>query len=168
MACTALTDILKGCDNNIGGITKVYLNRMSNITAETIDTANKEVTARTVSTPYVEFEFGRNAGSYTEESQINIENGSTFWIQKLMLKLFRREASKSKAIQIAAEGQDFLSVIALDSNGIYWDIPNAQLTNDTGGSGTAKADGSNYDIEFTAENLTKLNVVDPIIIAVLL
>jgi hypothetical protein len=168
MACTALVDILKGCDSNIGGVSKVYINDMTNITAETVVTADHEVTARTVSSPYVEFEFSRNVSSFTEEAQINFENGSTFWMTTVAIKLFKREAAKSRAIQIAGQGQRDLSLIVLDTNGVYWDVPYSRLTTDAAGSGTAKADGSAYDITFTADNTHKLYVIDPTIIAALL
>lgn len=168
MACTALENILKGCDTNIGGVSKVYLNDMSNITSETVNTNDHEVTARVVSTPYVEFEFARNVSSFTEEAQINFENGSSFWMTTVSIKLFKREAAKSRAIQIAAQGQRDLSLIVLDTNGVYWDVPYSRLATDAGGSGTAKADGSAYDITFTADNTHKLYIVDPTIIAGLL
>ena len=39
MSCSTLTAITKGCDNNIGGITAIYINDMDNITSTTEDTA---------------------------------------------------------------------------------------------------------------------------------
>ena len=168
MACTTLSSITKGCTNNIGGIVSIILNDKSNITGATIDTAQWEVTAITKTSPFVEFQFARNVGNYTEEAQISLENGSTFYKQTIMLKLFLREASKSKAINIAGEGQRDLAIVVGDANGKYWYFENAQLATDTGGSGTAKADGSNYEITFTSESLHKAYEVDPTIIAGLL
>lgn len=168
MSCTSLVNILKGCDSNIGGISKLYINDQSNITSQTVNTTTHEVTARVVSAPYVEFEFSRNVSSFTEEAQINFENGSSFWMTTVAIKLFKREAAKSRAIQIAGQGQRDLSLIVLDANGIYWDVPFARLTTDANGSGTAKADGSAYDVTFTAENTHKIYEVDPTIIAGLL
>ena len=163
MTCTTLTQILNGCDNNLGGIVETKLNDMASITAETRDALTHTVTARTVSTPYVKYEFRRNVGNLTEEAQINLENGSTFWLINVMMKLFKREASKSKSIQIAAEGQRDLSLMVKFADGSCWDVPYAQLATDTGGSGTAKADGSNYEITFKAESLTKAYEVDPVL-----
>jgi len=168
MACTTLSSITKGCTNNIGGIVSVYLNDQSNITGTTIDTANWEVTAITKTSVFVEFQFARNVGNYTEEGQISPENGSTFYKQTIMLKLFLREASKSKAINIAGEGQRDLAIVVGDANGKYWYFEKAQLATYTGGSGTAKADGSNYEITFTSESLHTAYEVDPTIIAGLL
>jgi len=42
MACTTLTTILKGCDNNMGGITSIYINDMENLGTLTVDTNNWE------------------------------------------------------------------------------------------------------------------------------
>jgi hypothetical protein len=163
MSCTSLIQILNGCDNNVGGIVEVKINDMSAITSEDRDAATHTVTERVVSDDYVKFEFRRNVGNYTEEAQINMENCSTFWLQTVMLKLFKREASKSKSIQIAAEGQRDLSVMVKCADGSCWDFPYSQLATDTGGSGTAKADGSNYEITFRAESLTKAYEIDPVL-----
>lgn len=78
MACTTLEDIIKGCDNNIGGITAVYVNDMDNITSTTEDDATWTVTAQSVSSRYQTFEFRRNVGNYTEDSAIDLINGSSF------------------------------------------------------------------------------------------
>jgi len=168
MSCTILTGIAKGCDNNIGGIVRVLINDSDNITAKTENATTWEVEAITKSSPYVEFNFRRNVGNYTEERQNDLLNGSYFYLGTIMLKLMKREASKSKAINIAGEGQRDLDIIVEDANGKFWNFELCQMATDTGGSGTAKADGSNYEITFTAESMHKAYEVDPTIIAGLL
>lgn len=168
MACTTLTGIAKGCDNNIGGIVRVLINDSDNITSKTSSSVDWEVSAIAKSSPYVEFNFRRNVGNYTEERQNSLENGSYFYMQTIMLKLMKREASKSKALNIAGEGQRDLDIIVEDANGKFWNFELCQMATDTGGSGTAKADGSNYEVTFTAESLHKAYEVDPTIIAGLL
>jgi hypothetical protein len=168
MACTTLTAITKGCDNNIGGITAIYINDMDNITSTTEDTATWMIDAQTVSTPYESFEFRRNTGNFTEDSAIDLANGSSFVTGTITLMFHRREASKSKAIKILGEGQRDLAVIIKDANGKYWYFPFAQLTATAEGSGTAKADGSKYSVTFVAENEFLAKEVDSAIIAGLL
>lgn len=168
MSCTTLTGITKGCDNNIGGITAIYINDMDNITSTTEDTATWMIDAQTVSIPYEVFEFRRNTGNFTEESAIDLANGSSFVTQMIALMFHRREASKSKAIKILGEGQRDLAVIVKDANGKYWYVPFAQLTATAEGSGTAKADGSKYSVTFVAENEFLAKEVDASIIAGLL
>ena len=168
MACTTLEAIIKGCDNNIGSITKIYINDMSEVTAVTEDVANWEVTAITHTSPFLEFEFRRNTSNYTEEAAIDLINGSSFVTQTINLMFHRREAAKSRAIKILGEGQRDLSVVVLDGNGVYWYFENVQVTAYGEGSGTTKADGSKYSLVLTAEAEHLAYTVDPTIIAGLL
>jgi hypothetical protein len=165
MACTTLTAITKGCDNNIGGITAIYINDMDNITSTTIDSASYMVDAQVVSSNYEAFEFRRNTGNFTEETAVDFANGSSFVTATVSLMFHRREASKSKAIKILSEGQRDLAIIVKDANGKYWYFPFAQLSATAEGSGTAKADGSKYSVTFIAENENLAYEVDPTIIA---
>jgi len=165
MACTTLTAITKGCDNNIGGITAIYINDMDNITSTTIDSATYMVDAQVVSSNYEAFEFRRNTGNFTEETAVDFANGSSFVTATVTLMFHRREASKSKAIKILSEGQRDLAIIVKDANGKYWYFPYAQLSATAEGSGTAKADGSKYSVTFIAENENLAYEVDPTIIA---
>lgn len=164
MSCTTLTAITKGCDNNIGGITAIYINDMDNISSTTIDSANWIVDAQTASPSYETFEFRRNTGNFTEETSVDFANGSTFVTATITLMFHRREASKSKAIKILSEGQRDLAIIVKDANGKYWYFPYAQLSATAEGSGTAKADGSKYSVTFIAENENLAYEVDPAII----
>jgi hypothetical protein len=165
MSCTTLTAITKGCDNNIGGITAIYINDMDNITSTTIDSASYMVDAQVVSSNYEAFEFRRNTGNFTEETAVDFANGSSFVTATVSLMFHRREASKSKAIKILSEGQRDLAIIVKDANGKYWYFPFAQLSATAEGSGTAKADGSKYSVTFIAENENLAYEVDPTIIA---
>jgi hypothetical protein len=164
MSCTTLTAITKGCDNNIGGITAIYINDMDNITSTTIDSASYMVDAQVVSSNYEAFEFRRNTGNFTEETAVDFANGSSFVTATVTLMFHRREASKSKAIKILSEGQRDLALIVKDANGKYWYFPFAQLSATAEGSGTAKADGSKYSVTFIAENENLAYEVDPTII----
>jgi hypothetical protein len=153
MSCTTLTTITKGCDNNIGGITSIYVNDMENLGTLVIDTVDWEVTSfGTLVDEFVAFEFRRNTGSYTEELQNDFVNGSQFYLQTINLMFHRREAAKSKSLKILGEGQRDLAIVVGDANGKFWYFPNAQLSAVTEGSGQAKADGSKYAVSFVAEN----------------
>lgn len=152
MACNTITSILKGCDNNIGGITSIYINDQDNITGTILTTDWVITDFGTLADPFVPFEFRRNTGMFTEEAAIDLVNGSSFVTQTVTLIFHRREAAKSKSIKILGEGQRDLALVVGDSNGKYWYFPKAQLTAVAEGSGTAKADGSKYSITFVAEN----------------
>ena len=169
MACSTITTITKGCDNNIGGITSIIINDMDNLGTLTIDTANWTVTSfGTLVDEFIAFEFRRNTGNFTEEASIDLVNGSSFITGTVNLMFHRREAAKSKSIKILGEGQRDLALIVGDANGKYWYFPNAQLTATAEGSGTAKADGSKYSVTFVAEYENLAYEVDSSIIASLI
>lgn len=168
MACTTLEAIVKGCDNNIGSITKIYINDMSEVTAVNANTATWIIGSITHTSPFLEFEFRRNTSNYTEEAAIDLINGSSFVTQTINLMFHRREAAKSLAIKILGEGQRDLSVVVLDGNGKYWYFENVQVTAYGEGSGTTKADGSKYSLVLTAESEHLAYEVDDAVIAGLL
>ena len=148
LGCDALETITKSCDNNTGGIRKIWLNDQENVTAVP---TGWEITTLTSSPIYTEFEINRNTGNYTEETASDLINGSTFVTQTITLMFNRRDKDKSEAINILASGQRYLSALVLDANGLYWYFENLQLTATGEGSGTARADGSKYSVTLLAE-----------------
>ncbi len=169
MACNTLTSLIQGtCENNSGGIFTAYIFPMEDVATFTEDAATWMVTALTLSTPAVPFEFRRNTSNYTEDGAIDLVNGSSFTNATLNFIFHRREAAKSKAIKIIGEGQRYLGVVIGDANGKYWYFPNAQVSALGEGSGTARADGSKYSVTMIAENDFLAKEVSSVIAASLL
>jgi hypothetical protein len=150
MSCEALQTITKSCLNNTGGIRKIWLNEQENVTAAV--PTGWEITTLTSSPIYTEFEINRNTGNYTEDSAIDLINGSTFVTQTITLMFNRRDKAKSEAINVLGAGQQYLSAIIQDANEVYWYFENLQLTATGEGSGTARADGSKYSVTLLAES----------------
>lgn len=151
MACNSLNAIVKSCSNNQGGIYAVYINDTDNVASTTVDLTAHTITAISATTDFTSFEFSRNVGSVSIEPQIDLVNGSTFYQATVTLVFHRREAAKSRALQILGEGQRYLDMIFLDANGEYWYIDHAQLNGGAEETGTARADGSKYTVTFLAE-----------------
>jgi hypothetical protein len=97
--------------------------------------------------------------------KIDLNNGSTYFEVTLTLSFTRREAAKSRALQILGEGNRYLDIIVLDANQKLWNIPLSQLTGGDESTGTAKADGSKYDVTFVAQIDNRPYEVDSSIIA---
>jgi len=161
--CEALITITKSCDNNSGGIKRIYINLQDYVDMDTLGLVDPSGTPTEQFTidaldlvvggdPFIEFEFRRNTSGYTEESNIDLINGSSFVTQTINLMFHRREAAKSNAIKVLGSGQQYLSAIVEDQNGILWFFPYLQLTASGEGSGTARADGSKYSVTLLAEN----------------
>ena len=164
MACNTLTSILKGCDNNAGGVVSFFIAPEDFVSGFT--EANGEISAIAMSgsTEFVEYQFNRNTSSYGEDMTVSLENGSTFYNQTITIVLARREAAKRQSLLLIASGQQKLTCIVKDSNGLYWgfgfDEDKVYLTGNAGGSGTAKADANGYTLTFTCESATPAYEVD--------
>ena len=151
MSCEALQSIQKNCSNNIGGIKNVWVNQLSEISGVTVSGGAWIVSAITVGDPCVPFAINRNTGNYTEDTAVDLINGSSFVTQTITLMFNRRDKDKSEAINVLGSGQQYLAVFIQDSNDKYWYFENVQLTATGEGSGTARADGSKYSVTLLAE-----------------
>ena len=173
-SCQALEAILKTCDNNSGGIYGIWITPQDNIAAiapvDPSAVAGWEITGITLATPtlFENYYIRRNTSSYTEEAAIDLINGSSFVTATISLMFQRREADKSRAIKILGSGQQYLTAIVLDANGIYWYFPYLQVTGVAEGSGTARADGSKYAVTLLSENEYLAYTIDPTIIPALI
>jgi hypothetical protein len=156
--CQALEAILKSCDNNSGGIYGIWINQQDEIAsitpADPSAGAGWAITAITLTglNLFENYYIRRNTSSFTEEAAIDLINGSSFVTSTISLMFQRREADKSRAIKILGSGQQYLTAIVLDANGIYWYFPYLQVTGVAEGSGTARADGSKYAVTLLGEN----------------
>jgi hypothetical protein len=141
---TALSEIFKSCDNNSGGIVEFYLIDQEDVTLVEVDVTGHTVTGVTTTVDFTTFEIRRNTASAAGANPIDFANGSTFFTNTITLMFHRREAAKSRAIQILGEGQRYLAAIYKDANGLYWYVDYLQLQSNDDTTGTARADGSNY------------------------
>jgi hypothetical protein len=172
MACQALEAILKSCDNNSGGIYGIWINQQDEI-ASIVPTDPSAGTGWTITAvnlvnplnTFTNYYIRRNTSNFTEDSTIDLVNGSSFVTQTINLMFHRREADKSRAIKILGAGQEYLVAIVLDANGKYWYFPYLQLSATGEGSGTARADGSKYSVTLVAENEYLAYEVDPAALA---
>lgn len=152
MACNNLENLIQGtCENNSGGILYAKIFDMDDVTNYSVNTASYSVSGLTLSSTASVFEFRRNTSNFTSEAQIDLVSGSTYQLGTINFIFHRREAAKSKAIKILAEGQRYLGVVIGDTNGKYWYFPYAQVSAIGEGSGTARADGSKYSVTLLSE-----------------
>jgi hypothetical protein len=175
MSCATLETILKSCDNNSGGIYKFYVNRQDQVDETTLSlgTAPLDWTIDALNLigggdTFIELEFRRNVSSYTEDSAIDLINGSSYVTATINLMFHRRDQDKSKAIKILGAGQQYLAGIIQDANGKYWYFPYLQVSATGEGSGTTRADGSKYSVTLVAENEFLAYEMDAAVVASLI
>ena len=154
MACTTITgDISIGCLGNLGGLTKLYIANLEDITSFTDTGSDGDIDTITMVSGKVfyEIELLANTSDYKEEYSFTPDSGAKFYKQIVTLKLPRREAAKRQQLALLASGKFVL--IAKDANGIFWlmgETNGLYMSKNEGGSGTKQEDGSSYTIEFTA------------------
>jgi hypothetical protein len=179
--CSALSAGLdKSCDNNAGGVNKIYIADFDAVTSPiTIGAATSPqvgdwIDAITMGSGaddhFYEVKTNKNVCNFTETVAVDLANGTTFFNQVVTLELSRRETTKRTFIQKLIAGQKQLRLIVLDSNGNYWFFgfaEGAYVTAIEGGSGTAKADKNGYTVTFTAMEPDQAYQVDPTIVAAL-
>ena len=155
MSCSAaLQTITTSCLANSGGILNIWLNLQDNIGDALVgsDPDDWKVMTLTTTGPYIAFEVRRNTANYTEDTAVDLVNGSSFVTQTINLMFHRRDKTKSEAINVLGAGQQYLSAIIRDANDVYWYFDYLQLTATGEGSGTARADGSKYSVTLVAES----------------
>lgn len=168
--CAVITDIQKDCLNNQGGIYGAWIIQQEEISS--VASTGGSITAITLAglNLFENYFVRRNTSNYTEDTAVDLINGSTFVTQTINLVFHRRDAAKSQALKILGAGQQYLAVVILDANGLYWYIPYAQVTATGEGSGTARADGSKYTLTLVAENESlcdEINLTPPATLAAL-
>jgi len=170
MACITFSGgIAKDCENNIGGLTKVYLTDFDNITGYTQSSGTVSSIIMASASKYYEFEFNRNSATFTEDLVKSVEAGSALFEQTLTLTIPRRDVSKRNTLGLLTQRD--LAVIIKDSNGILWypgQVEGMYLLTTTSTSGTAKADGSNYVLTLKGFEQDRCSVVAPGILAALI
>jgi hypothetical protein len=153
MACNLMTaGIPKDCDNNLGGVRRIYITDFENVTSITAATGTISAFTMASGTVFYEFEFNKNTSSFAENATISIENGSLFYEQLVTLIIPRREVAKRNVL--ATLMQKDLAVIVLDQNGLYWYIGEANGANVSelpSTTGTAKGDANAYTITIRGE-----------------
>ena len=151
MSCEVLQTIEKACDNNIGGIRKVWMCKQDNV-GSLVFTGNWEISTLPLTIDTIAFAINRNTGNYTEDTAQDLLTGNQLVTQTITLMFNRRDKAKSEAIHVLGSGQEYLAVFIEDANGLYWYFEDVQLTATGEGSGTARADGSKYSVTLVAES----------------
>ena len=155
--------------SQICGVREVYIIDSGYIANSGITVSESAHTITAISTlsggTFETFMFNRNTGNLTTESAIDLVNGSTSYNTTLALFFRRREASKSRALQLLGAGQRYLDIIVKTANDDYWYLREAQMNGGTEQTGTVTTDKNGYDVTFLSEMNHRTYLVDPTVIA---
>lgn len=170
MACVSFSGGLpKDCDNNMGGLGKVYLTDFANVLGLSQSAGTVSTITMATASYFYEFAFNRNSATFTEDLSKSVEAGSALYEQTLTITLPRRDVTKRNTLSLLTNRD--LAVIVKDSNGIYWYpgmVEGMYLSESTSTSGTNKTDGSNYVLTLKGFEQERAPIVTSTIIAALL
>jgi hypothetical protein len=170
MACVSFSGgIAKDCENNIGGLSKLYLTDFDNVTSYVQSGGTVSSIIMASASKFYEFEFNKNSATFQEDLVKSVEAGSALFEQTVTTTIPRRDVAKRNRLALLTQRD--LAVIFKDSNGLYWypgQDEGMYLSESTSTSGTAKADGSNYVITLKGFELDRAYGVSASIVAGLL
>lgn len=150
MACELTAGRLYPCKEGIGGIKEVLF-------AQSVDAAWSAISAGAVTdvaaaTTFYRYELSKNSGSYQENIQSSIENGTVYFEQVLTIQFPQLSAADN--VELSTLLQNRLSIVVRDNNDnfrVMGYATGAEITGGNFGTGTAKGDLNGYNMVFTAE-----------------
>lgn len=170
MSCTSQTlgGLSQNCEQNVGGVKKVYIANRSDVTAVAVDDSTKMIKTITMdeSKKFKSYGFKKGAASFTSTATIDNANG-VYFVQTVVSIDFAKMETR-KRIEMSALSLGELIVIVLDANNKYWLLGQdeyAYATAGTGETGAARTDANKYHLEITDESSDYPYEVDPSVIA---
>jgi len=153
----------KTCDNNIGGLKKVYVALKTDVTSTALSSPGGEIGTITMNglATFFEIELTRNTSFFTENENNEEANGTQLITQSLTVVLNRREKTKRDQLILMGRFRELVFIVT-DSNDINWYLGEENgmmLTTNEGGSGTTKADPNRYTLVFVGQEPQLANTV---------
>ena len=156
MACELTAGFKLDCKEGIGGIKYLYIGNLADFqNGVTVDATTQEIDGLSTATIY-QFNLPKHTGSFTEEVQSSVENGTIFYTQTVTATFFQLTAARRKQLELVAKNR--LVIFVQDNNNNIWmvgKVDGAEVTAMSTATGTAKGDLNGYTITFTAEEKNK-------------
>lgn len=154
MACTLTSSRLRPCKDAVGGIKKLHFVDFGAMGALGVDvelsTDGDSISALNGDFTYHTYDV---KGNSSLETAINssIENGTTFFEQKLSVTLLKLTKEDNKELKLMAYGRPHIFVEDYTGQVMCVGLENgADVTGGTAVTGTAMGDLNGYTLEFTA------------------
>ena len=166
MACsTVLTGIALDCAN-AGGIKKVYIAPIADVSAVTVAAGAVSAITMKDTKKFKEYSFRKNTASLTKTATKDDAAGTSFVTSEVALRFAKMDNAKRTEMQALLTGNVY--VIVLDNNGEYWFLgydSYCSASAATGESGTSLGDANQYTINLSAETVEFPQTVDDAIIS---
>jgi hypothetical protein len=161
MSCLVTSGWAKGCKDNRGGLKKVLIANVLEVSTFTEGTTGASpsvpsgeiigITMSATASVWYEFVPNKASSNWVENIQANPQNGTVGYEQVVDLMFAKNEAAKRNQVQLLAEGEVY--IIAHDYNDkmfLIGEFNGAELTGGNSSSGTALTDMNGWQLNFTA------------------
>jgi hypothetical protein len=160
MSCGLLRDMTLGCADSQGGVEKIYVTELANVTGTASD-ASGEITGVTLASGKRFFIYNVEMGvsQATEQGTRSRENGTSYYEQSINSAI--NEITKGRRLELNNLQQNLLLVIAKDKNGLYrlFGRVNGMICNVLTDTGLAMGDRNGYTLAFTGQEAAPAPVV---------
>jgi hypothetical protein len=150
MPCALTSGYTLDCKDSLGGVTEVYFIEAANVTATTEASGVITTLTKAPGKRFYKYEQVKDTSMMNQTITTNVQNGTVFYAQELMVVLNKLQTATRNEILLLA--QNTLIAVVKDSNGVFWYLGKTRgldLTAGTAGTGTAQGDRSGFSLTFT-------------------
>lgn len=168
MACALTQGYELNCPDSMGGASDVWLIEFDNVSGVTSSNGIATAIAKANNKRFWRYKQKRGTCEAKDELQKNIENGTQFFNQTIVMAMNKMQASIRNEIILLAQNR--LIAVVKDRNGKYWlygKEDGLDLTQGTAGTGLANADRNGYGLTLTGSEKEPALEVDESVIATL-
>jgi len=150
MACALTSGYTLDCRDSMGGLVELYF--IAHADVASVTEASGVVTAITKDSGkrFYKYEQERETASMTENLTTNVQNGTAYFGQELVIVLNKMQVATRNELSLLVKNK--LMAVAKDANGLYWLLGRTRGLDGTAGSsasGVASGDRNGYTFTFT-------------------
>ena len=150
MACALTQGFVLDCKESLGGVKSVRFVEFDNV-ASIAYAAGVATLTMAAGKKFWKYAQVRETSSFTETITANVQNGTIFYQQEVVVVLNKLAAATRNEILLLAKNR--LMAIVEDMNGAYWLIGaknGLDITSGNSATGTASGDRNGYSLTFQA------------------
>lgn len=152
MSCTITSGVARGCRNSSGGVIEFAIGSYPTESSwYTLDADNVITGFTTTAVTTYHYIPNKNSANWSENIQVSLENGTVGFEQTAVMSFNRGDSALRNEVHLLA--QNNVIIIAKERSGRYFLLgatEGCELSEGTGGSGTALTDLNGYTITLTA------------------
>lgn len=168
MACALTQGFVVGCRDSIGGGGTLYVMELANVDSVTEAAGVISLIDKATGKRFWKYELQKFTASYTETGTFSTENGTRFYKQDAKFVINKMDVNARNELMLLAS--NLLVAVFVDNNGNNWYLGRENgldVTEDTGGTGTAAGDRNGYTITLTGMEREKAPTVNDTAMATL-